>query len=311
MSKITKLDPNYDLWLTYSWSNNNHGICGHTFEVIDYYHILKQYFRVGILIAEEMDWPTLEVIIRNKYDFSESEIKDIQTNTVFSLRPQLVKGRNILITDGGTINMSSKVLIFDNIFYFACGNKEIKNNDRDNVWILQDDRVYEPVKKNGINYKKKILFDRLKSLTNGKDSVLVYATKNCRNLDSYEELRQYGNDILVITNKENKPDPIPGFTFVVAPVDNLFEQFNTYVYTPVKRKWDCSPRFIAECKYYKKSVVFHNIDYWNEDRGLYWRNWDIENDFDSLHLKPSDDLVNILKGIITCDFTTNSVTNYR
>ena len=40
MNKILRLDPNYDLWLSYTWSNNNHGICGHTYEIIDYYHIL-------------------------------------------------------------------------------------------------------------------------------------------------------------------------------------------------------------------------------------------------------------------------------
>ena len=95
MSKITLLDPNCDFWLTYSWSNNNHGICGHTFEVIDYYSILKNHFRVGILIAEELDWATFESSIRNKYNFSEEEIDNIKSNTVFSLRPELIKGKNI------------------------------------------------------------------------------------------------------------------------------------------------------------------------------------------------------------------------
>jgi hypothetical protein len=298
MSKITQLDPAYDLWLSYSWSNNNHGICGHTYEVIDYYHILRNDFKVGILLCEDTDWLTFESSIKSKYDFTDDEIADIKANTIFSNRPTLVKGRNILFTDGGVFNLESVTLLFDNIFYFACGNKEVKDNDKDNVWILQDDRVYEPVKRNGINYKKRILFDRLKQLNNVQDQLLVYATKNCRDLDSHEFLREYGKPVMVITNKENQPKAMDGFTFVIPPVDNLFEQFNTYVYTPVKRKWDCSPRFIAECKYYGKQVVFHNIDYWEQDRGLYWRNWDIENDFDSLYLRTSDDIVNILKGIL-------------
>jgi hypothetical protein len=298
MSKITQLDTTYDLWLSYSWSNNNHGICGHTYEVIDYYHILRNDFKVGILLCEDIDWLTFESSIRSKYDFTDDEVADIKANTVFSNRPTLVKGRNILFTDGGVVNLEAVTLLFDNIFYFACGNKEVKDNDKDNVWILQDDRVYEPVKRNGINYKKRILFDRLKQLNNAQDQLLVYATKNCRDLDDYESLREYGKPVMVITNKENQPKPIDGFTFVIPPVDNLFEQFTTYVYTPVKRKWDCSPRFIAECKYYGKQVVFHNIDYWEQDRGLYWRNWDIENDFDSLYLRTSDDIVNILKGIL-------------
>jgi len=298
MSKITQLDTSYNLWLTYSWSNNNHGVCGHTFEVIDYYYILKDQFKTGILLAEDITWSDFESSIRNKYSFTEDEIADIQANTVFANRPKIVKGTNILFTDGGVVNTSDVTLLFDNIFYFACGNKEVKDNDRDNVWILQDDRVYEPVKKNGINYKKKILFSKLLPLTASKEGLLVYATKNCRDLDNYTELLQYGSSILAITNKENKPKDEANITFVEPPVANLFEQFTTYVYTPVKRKWDCSPRFIAECKWYGKNVVYHNIDYWEEDKGLYWRHWDIENDFDSIELKTYDDLVNILKGII-------------
>jgi hypothetical protein len=298
MSKIIQLDTDYDLWLSYSWSNNNHGICGHTYEVIDYYYILRNDFKVGILLCEDIDWTTFEASIRSKYTFTDDEVADIKANTVFSNRPTLVKGKNILFTDGGIVNLADVTLLFDNIFFFACGNKEIKDNAKANVWILQDDRVYDPVFRNGINYKKRILFDKLKSVNQSQNQILVYATKNCRDLDDYEFLREYGKPVLVITNKENKPNPKDGFTFVTPPVDNLFELFDTYVYTPVKRKWDCSPRFIAECKYYGKQVVFHNIDYWEEDHGLYWRNWDIENDFDSLYLRTSDDLVNILKGII-------------
>jgi hypothetical protein len=45
-------------------------------------------------------------------------------------------------------------------------------------------------------------------------------------------------------------------------------------------------------------VIFHNIDYWNEDLGLYWRNWDIENEFDSLFLRGNDPIVDILKDIL-------------
>ena len=297
MSKITQLDSSYDLWLSYTWSSNNHDICGHTFEVVDYFYILQHTLKVGILLCEDIDWPTFESSIRSKYSFSEDEIAYIKSNTVFSNRPTLVKGKNILFTDGGVVNMQSVTLLFDNIFYFACGNKEIKDNTKSNVWILQDDRVYDPVKRNGINYKKKILFDKLKTINASKDAVLVYATKNCRNLDSYEELSQYGNNILAITNKENKPNDIQGVTFVIPPVAELFEQFTTYVYTPVKRKWDCSPRFIAECKYYGKQVIYHNIDYWDTDLGLYWRKWDIDNNFESLFLTKDDEIVAIVKRI--------------
>ncbi len=298
MSTILKLDKEYDIWLSQSWSTINHGICGHTFELIDYFLILKNFFKVGIFLAENINWEILEKSIKYKYDLNELEIQEIKNNTIFSNKPKILFGKNILFVDGGFVNTQKITLYFDNIFYFACGNKEIKYNDKKNVWILQDDRVYDPVKLNGINYKKRILFDRLKKINSHKNAFLVYATKNCRNLDNYEELLKYSNNILVITNEENKPKPIEGFKFVVPPVDNLFEEFSTYIYTPVTRKWDCSPRFIAECKYYDKNIIYHKIDYWNEDRGLFWRNWDIENNFDSLYLRPDDEIIRILKNII-------------
>lgn len=76
MSTIVRLEK--ELYLSYTWSNNNHGICGHTFEVIDYFYVLKKYFDVGILLCEDIDWPTLEKAIRYKYDFTEEEIKEIR-----------------------------------------------------------------------------------------------------------------------------------------------------------------------------------------------------------------------------------------
>jgi hypothetical protein len=298
MSKILKLDNSYDLWLTQSWSTNNHGICGHTFEILDYYYILKNHFKVGILFCEDIDWHTIEAAIRSRYVFSDSEILDIKHNTLFNERPRLLTGRNILFVDGGIINTSSVALYFDNIFYFACGNREIKDNIRENVYILQDDRVYARVKINGINYKKRILFDKLRPISESKESVLLYATKNCRNIEVYEEFAQYGDSILAITNAENRPKDSDGFTFILPPVEDIFEQFSTYVYTPVNRKWDCSPRFIAECKYYGKRVIYHNIDYWNIDHGLRIRKWDIDNDFESLYLRENDSIIGILSGII-------------
>lgn len=298
MSKIVNLNDDCDLWITYSWSKNNHGVCGHIYEVIDYFYILKNYFKVGILLCEEIDWTLFERCIKSKYNFNVEEIEEYKKNTFFTKRPSLLKGKNILFTDGGVVNTSSVTLLFDNIFYFACGNKEIKNNNRDNVWILQDDRVYEPVIKNGINYKKKILFDKLQVIESSLDARLIYITKNCRSMDNFDELLQYGNNILAITNEENKPKEKLGFRFLIPPVDKLFEKFSTYIYTPIERKWDCSPRFIAECKYYNKKVIYHKIDYWKEDLGLYWRKWDIENNFNSLFLKIDDPIVEIFKQII-------------
>jgi hypothetical protein len=278
-------------------------MCGHTFEVIEYYMILKDKFKTGILITDsEITWGVFECAILSKYNFSDIEIEDIKRNTRFAGKPKLLKGRNILFTDGGMSSVKNNIVLFDNIIYFACGDLNIKNNDANNTWVLQDNRVYDKVLKNGINYKKKILFDRFKKIDNSKKQYLLYGTKNCRDIDikNYKEIvDKYGSNIIAITNKKNQPKiRIDGINFVIPPVTDIFENFVTYIYTETNKKWDCSPRFICECQYYGKEVVYHNINYLEQDKGLYWRKWDLENDFDSLYLTKSDEIITILKKII-------------
>lgn len=303
MAKILQLDQdNYDLWISYTWSNNNHGICGHTFELIDYYFFLKNHFRVGVLLAEDIDWETFQKSITEKYEVTREELDELKKHTVICNRPTLLRGNNILFTDGGVRSLSHVTLFFNKIIHFACGDFEIKDNDDPNVFILQDNRVYAPVKRNGIHYIKKILFSKYKKITSSEEGNLLYGTKNCRHIpdEMYQDLLdKYTGSFLCLTNAENKsPFKSERFKFVDMPVSNLFEKFGTYIYTPVPRKFDCSPRFITECRFYGKKVEYYNIDYWDEDKGLYWRKYDIDNNFDSLFLKEEDELPKILRGII-------------
>jgi len=117
---------------------------------------------------------------------------------------------------------------------------------------------------------------------------------------------QYGfKNYMLLTNDraqyKSLLDSFPQITFPEMPVEDIFTKFGTYIYTPTgeglaRRKFDCSPRFIAECAYYGKKVIYHNIDeeYLSIDTGLKWRRYDIENDFQSLYLDDSDELIDIL-----------------
>ena len=91
------------------------------------------------------------------------------------------------------------------------------------------------------------------------------------------------------------------FSFPQMPVANIFSKFDTYIYTPTRSdlKFDCSPRFIAECKFYNKDVIYHDIDddYLEEDTGLKWRRYDVENDFDSICLKRNDHIVDVVRSL--------------
>ena len=262
--------------------------------------ILKDHFNVGILLCEDITLDEFIRVIQDKYDFNRSELIDITLNTRFENRPKLVRGKNILFTDGGYINNKNVTLLFDDIFYFACGNKDIVNINEENIHVLFDIRVYDYEEMYGFNYKKKILFDRLKKPTKESNNILLYATKNCRALNA-DYLKMLSNNmpcdnILCLVN-EIPPEKYSNITFSVLPYNNLMDNFDTYIYTPVDRKFDCSPRLIAECAYFDKRVVY-DIDYWEEDLGLSWRKFDIEWNWDSLVLKEDDEIINYLKRYI-------------
>lgn len=302
--KTLQLDPRYDLWLTYAWffSNHKHGVCGHLYECLDYYFILKDEFKVGILIGDGLEWEIIYRAIVNRYNFTEEEIKDIKDNMVFSDKPKIVKCKNILFTDGMISALENIIVVSDNIIHFACGDFTVKDNKKDTNWILQDYRCY-PECHNSIDYKKRILFDRIKKPTKSTNDSLLYITNNCRFMGIEEVLnvvKKYGKDrtyrVLSFT-----PEMYVGLDNIETeklPIENIYEKFQTYIYTPVPRQWDCSPRLIAECKYLGKDVEYYNIDYWEKDLGLKWRKWDVDNDFDSLHLNKDDEIIKILRGII-------------
>ena len=272
---------NSDLVLTFSWGNFTHGVSGHLFECIEYYYILKDHFKVEIVIPEYIK--NYELIIRDKYTFSDKEVQDILDNTTIVPSHKgeflnLLVAKNILFVDGGYTN-TKKCRILGQKIYFACGDFTVLDQDDP---VLLDYRVYPKIPKNSFNYKKKVLLSKIKKPNKSDNKILIYATENCRDTD-YE---------LKNSLKLRKKD---------LPVLNLFQKFDTYLYTPVQRRFDCSSRFLVECKYLDKKIEFHPevLKYFNEDLGLYWRWYDIQNNFYSLELKLEDEIVDIIKQIIS------------
>lgn len=296
--KIIKLDETVDLWLSYSWGVFKQGICGHLFECIEYYYILKDHFRVKILINELLPIEEIKQLIESKYDFSDIEINDILNNIEFYDNPSILKGTNILITDGNFKTLKTKFLYFNKIIMFPCSDLTYYNLP--NVYPLQDDRIYQK----HINYKhyiKKILFSKFKQIQCSNTDLMMYITRNVRELDENElnEIsKHYNEKISLITNVDYNANNLSGYKILKMPVKDIMTTFGTYIYTYIKRKRDCSPRFIAECKFYNKKVIFHGIDYLEEDLGLKYRIKDIENNFNSLYLNSDDEIIKLIKDII-------------
>lgn len=300
MSKIVVLDETYDLFLGYTWGFGSQGVSGHLYECIEYYHILKKHMKVGIFIctSELLTAEHIKAAVEDKYDFTPAEVDELLSDVHFFDPPKVFKGTNLLLVDGNFPKLKDTHILFKNIMAFACYNKAIAAME--NITAFLDFRVYGECSHHK-NYVKKILFYRYKHIDSDVSNVnLLYNKKGPRYIheDVYKEVEsKYNGDFLVVTDApvDNLSDR---FTLVNPPVQDLFKKFSTYIYTPIPKQFDCSPRFIAECEWYSKDVIYHNIDYWDIDKGLYWRKQDIENNFDSIILKEDDEIVDLVCNII-------------
>ena len=81
---------------------------------------------------------------------------------------------------------------------------------------------------------------------------------------------------------------------MVAPIEDLFEKFDTYIYTPVNRKFDCSPRLVTEC-FFQGKKVFKDLDYY--DIGLETRYFDCVHNLESLNLIEGDAIIDIINKV--------------
>ena len=154
------------------------------------------------------------------------------------------------------------------------------------VKLLQDFRVYgneAPVNTEIIDYKKKVALEIQKQpdLRNSEENYLIYSTVS-RELDD-KIIKKIPYEPKLILKKNDL-------------VDNLFERFQTYIYTPTEHNFDCSSRLLVECKWYNKNVIFWLKDEdWN--KGLYVRVKDLENCFNSLLLKKDDEIIKIINTV--------------
>ena len=81
--KYLTLDKSYDLYISMTWSGDtNHGVSGHLYEIIEYYQLLKNHFKVGILICEDLTWEIIKKAIITKYNLNNKQINDIKDNTI-------------------------------------------------------------------------------------------------------------------------------------------------------------------------------------------------------------------------------------
>ena len=292
LNKIFNLEK-YKLVITTAMCTK-HGISGHLFEMIEYWYYFKFMKGVNACILVSCDVsPEQFKVALEKYTFTDTEKSSILTNTFFAKEIYALVANNVLFVDG-TINETHRprILKAKHIFFLRCNNHgELNNADI----VFQDSRMYEDLP-NSVHYVKKFLFSKYKPLGNVENRCLLYLTSNVRMLNENVFnciIEKYKNKRLLVISNEFKPYfKQDNIDFEFAPVHDIMNKFNEYIYTPLKSNhpYDCSPRFVTECAFYGKQVHYECPIY----RGLDVRKYDIENNFKGLELTKDDNLCEMM-----------------
>ena len=188
-----------------------------------------------------------------------------------------------------------------NLYGFMC---EFHDDYKDvrlhkNIVYLQDDRVHKKSKYfKTIDYVKKLPFKFYKKSNKKFDNTgLMYVTYACRKISrqimiDYHKKSGCKKTLLVVPYKLQEYDNIDGIEQIEAPLEDFFNKFDIYIYTPVNRKFDCSPRLVTEC-FMQGKKVFKDLDYY--DVGLETRYNDCVNNLSCLDLNKNDKILDILK----------------
>lgn len=291
------LPESYNVLLTFSPIEE---ITGHWFEVFEYYCLLKENNLSPFMLFHSPSLSKEEIIssLESKYNVP-IPVEDIHVLTEIEhliASPFAVA----LVCDGNFYSMEHygiKILA-KKILGFGCGDiRRPYGMYKDAVFLL-DKRVYPDVSYNVINYTKKIFSELLLRPVNRKHNTLYYLTNNCRSMSLLDlqnailEYNDYDEHIIVTPEIERYSSlKCNNIKFVKPPLINMFNEFDTYVYTPVPRHFDCSPRLIAECALFERKVEYYHIDYF--DRGLEVRRKDIESGY--VWMKKDDEIVDIIK----------------
>jgi hypothetical protein len=260
MASIVNLKA-YDIVLTTSYEFK-FGVCGHLYEMIDYYWAIKNWTDLNpcILLADGTTIEEFDNAVAQKYDNIKID------KVVYNPQPKVIIANNLLIVDGSPRLRNAELLV-SNIFLFRCSESDFNYYNGKNVFLLQDNEIYDdrPSDVTVIDYKKKILFTKYKQYSNTvTDTGMFYLTSVCRALSHNElvdAIKKHGfQNNIVLTD-----DPsMYALDFVYrVPVNNMWNMFSTYIYTRVPRQIDCSSRFILECMHYGKDVIY-DIDYYDK-----------------------------------------------
>jgi len=299
--------------------------CGHLFECIEYYYLFKTEYitRLGrsmnpaiYLAYDDFTKEDLRKIVESKYSFSPKEVDNLLDDTYIETIDEFMgykiqDFRNVttaVFVEGYDLLQMHHFGMFtlaNHLIALRCAPageeyKELRFSKTD-FKVFQDNRVYsdELPDITVVNHTKNILFNKLKLYkSQERNSAFIYISTDCRELpENYvESVLKFYSDFSKIYVSVLDAEPFKHLEtdrvkFLVPPIESFHRLFDTMIYLPVGRKFDCSSRLIPECTYYGKKVIFHDISY--QDLGLEVRIQDCR-DIMNLQLTRKDKLFRII-----------------
>jgi hypothetical protein len=306
---MRKFDQSYDIILTYSPIDE---ITGHLFECFDYYLFLRKHMKVGIVFFGGMSLEKIRTAFTSKYTVPFGEIEDditYITQDEFMHEKVYVFGKDtvVLLCDGNIhqLELYGILLMARHLLGFMCGEKDEAINTSfpiyRNMVYLKDYRIYKPNRYyRTFDYVKKLPFEYYRKPKRKYDNTgMFYVTFACRKvtpdvIQEYHYNSGCAKSILIVPKLLPEYDDLDDIEQFEAPVENLFDRFDKYIYTPVKRQFDCSPRLVTECFLHGKEVM---IDLNYVDIGLQTRYSDCKRDIETLNLTENDRILEIIHEI--------------
>lgn len=226
-------------------------VTGSLIDAFDYFLILKRvnkdikFITYSKILTKNKIIEHYKKLIKDRYESIDDQNLIIDNLIVSKNRNELLttKFDKVLLLDYGTMKdiknilQANKIIIIseaytDNKEYFI--DPQLKNV----IYYGEMDFEYRD-----INYRMKIPFNLYKKLNTVDDKIFINSPKN----PYLENLK----DVLNIDWKK-------AFFKLPKHKENLFESFNHFIYYHNNTYFDPHPRLFLECKWYNKTMEYHN-----------------------------------------------------
>jgi len=248
-------------------------ITGSTINAIEYYlTILEHNSDIKLILVNGTGKSRQKIIdlAKNRYHLDDLDFED---NIICLEKGKLMRQgfQRVLVLDYSTIQMTRDILVSKKIIVIQ-EKEDYKYDNLNSKNLIHYGEM--PWQYKDHEYRMKMLFDRFKELGTVKSGLYVNSPKN-RDYDFLKHL--------------DLPDK-PIIFKARSHLDNMFEQFDEYLYWHANTWFDPHPRLFAECYFYGKKSNYHNI-YGIQDGSFYRYHDMMERGIEDRTLNKDDEVV--------------------